>query len=178
MDRIAIIGVTGAGKSTLAAQLSACLSLPLIELDALHWDTGWQAAPPDVFRQRVDAATSAPRWVLAGNYGQVRDLVWPRADTLVWLDYTLPFVLQRLFRRTVRRLAHREVLWNGNRERFADNFLKRHSLFLWALETHPKMRRNVPEQLRQPAHRHLVVHRFTRPAETTAWRTQIACSGA
>lgn len=55
---------------------------------------------------------------MAGNYGRVRDLLWPRADTIVWLDYAFPLVLGRLTARTVRRAVTGEILWNGNRETF------------------------------------------------------------
>jgi hypothetical protein len=50
-------------------------------------------------------------WVLAGNYHHVRDIVGPRAEAIVWLDYSLPLVFWRLTVRTVRRAETREVLW-------------------------------------------------------------------
>jgi adenylate kinase family enzyme len=176
MNRVVVIGVTGAGKSTLAAALGKSLAAPVIELDALHWDAGWQAASTETFRERVGRATAPKCWVVDGNYGQVRDIVWSRADTLIWLDYPLALVLARLTRRTVRRMARREVLWNGNRERFADNFLSRHSLFLWALTSHRKMRERVPIELEKPEVQHLTLHRFKYPNETRAWLQAVPAS--
>ena len=38
MQRVSVIGVTGSGKTTLAAALAAKLQVPYIELDALHWE--------------------------------------------------------------------------------------------------------------------------------------------
>jgi adenylate kinase family enzyme len=76
-----VIGATGSGKSTLAERLAARLGGAYVELDALHWEPHWTEAAPDVFRERVERATAGARWVVAGNYGRVRDLVWPRADT-------------------------------------------------------------------------------------------------
>ena len=35
-QRISIVGTSGSGKITLARQVSQCLAIPHIELDALH----------------------------------------------------------------------------------------------------------------------------------------------
>ena len=52
---------------------------------------------------------------MAGNYRNLRDSTWGRADTVVWLDYPLPLIMGRLLRRTVRRIVTQEELWRGNR---------------------------------------------------------------
>src|SRR5215813_3241988 len=95
-QRIMIIGTTGSGKTTLASQLAKRLALSQVELDALYWNPQWTPASPEVFRERVSAALSGERWVVDGNYQLVRDLIWQRADTLIWLDYPLPLALWRL----------------------------------------------------------------------------------
>jgi len=70
MRRFVVVGSSsGAGKTTFARALAARLALPHIELDALHWQqTGWELPEREVFRERVDRATSAEAWVLDGNY--------------------------------------------------------------------------------------------------------------
>jgi hypothetical protein len=57
---------------------------PLVELDALHHGAGWVTRP--TFVDDVDAATRGSAWVVDGNYAAVRELLWSRADTVVWLD--------------------------------------------------------------------------------------------
>src|SRR4051812_41036327 len=84
MKRVAVVGVTGSGKTTLSRHLAARLDLPWMELDALHWGPRWTVADSDVFRAEVARSVSGCRWVADGNYSKVRDLVWGRADTLVW----------------------------------------------------------------------------------------------
>jgi adenylate kinase family enzyme len=86
---VVIIGTTSSGKSTLAEQLAERWDMDFIELDALHWEPNWQEAPLDVFRARVEEATQAEQWVVAGNYHLVRDQVWPKAEAVIWLDYSL-----------------------------------------------------------------------------------------
>jgi adenylate kinase family enzyme len=102
--RIVVVGTTSSGKSTLAEQLAVEQELDFIELDALHWEPNWVEAPVEVFRSRVKRATQAQAWVVAGNYRVVRDLVWPRAEAIIWLDYSLCVIFWRLWRRTWKRV--------------------------------------------------------------------------
>ncbi|HUS15625.1 MAG TPA: adenylate kinase [Chloroflexia bacterium] len=164
-----VVGSTGSGKTTLARQLAAWSGVPHVELDALHWDPGWTEAPLEVFRARVTAALAGPAWVVDGNYSAVRDLVWPRADTIIWLDYGLPHILGRLVRRTVHRVVSQEELWNGNRESLRGAFFSRDSLFIWALQTYGRRRREYPVLLSAAEHAHLRVLHFHTPRATRAW---------
>jgi adenylate kinase family enzyme len=41
MERIAVIGNAGGGKSTLARALASRRRLPYVEIDALLWRGGW-----------------------------------------------------------------------------------------------------------------------------------------
>ena len=107
--RVLVLGRTGSGKTTLARQLASALDVPHIELDALYFGPGFEKAPLAVLRARTSAAVAGDRWVTDGNKSAVRDLVWPRADTVVWLDYPLAVSLWRLGRRALWRTA--ELCW-------------------------------------------------------------------
>jgi len=165
-NRIAVIGATGSGKTTLAQRLGDILDLHVIELDALHWMPSWTEKPwPDI-RADLDPMTRQDRWITDGNYSQMCDLTWPRADTIIWLDYPFLSIFFRLFIRTLKRVFLEIELWNGNRERFRDNFLSRDSLFVWLVTSRPKHRKNYPLAFQEPQHAHLQVLRFTRPRQT------------
>ncbi len=172
--RIAVVGTTGSGKTTMARQLAARLGLRHVELDALNWGPNWQAAEIEVFRERVAAATAGDGWVLDGNYSGVRDIYWPRADTLVWLDYSLPVILWRLWWRTLRRVVTREKLWNGNREGLRNAFFSRDSILLWALHTYDRRRKQYAALLAQPESAHLTVIHFTSPRAADQWLEGLA----
>jgi adenylate kinase family enzyme len=173
---VVVVGATGSGKSTLALRLASRLGGTYVELDALFWEPHWTEAAPEVFHERVERATAGACWVVAGNYTRVRDLVWPRADTLVWLDYPFSLVLRRLTARTVRRAVTREVLWNGNQEYFWDHcrLWSEKSLFNWLFKTYWAYRREFPRLFDQPAHAHLRIVRLRRPRETEAWLAGLA----
>lgn len=143
-SRVVVLGLSGSGKTTMAAALARALDAPHIELDALFWEPNWTQASREVFRQRLAEATTGDAWVVDGNYSQGRDLVWPRATAFVWLDYPLPFVMARLFRRTVWRGVAGVELWSGNRERLWEQFFTPDSLFLWIIQQRPKHKREYP----------------------------------
>lgn len=143
-SRVVVLGVTGSGKSTLAAALGRALDAPHVELDALFWEPNWTQATDEAFRARLAEAIAGDAWVVDGNYTRGRDLVWPRATAIVWLDYPLPLVLARLFRRTVWRGVAGVELWSGNRERLWPQFFTRDSLFLWVLQKLPEHKREYP----------------------------------
>ncbi len=116
MKRICIIGTSGSGKTTLGKALAQRLRLPFVDSDSFYWQSGWQPASQAVLQEKIFAATSGQAWVFDGNYLSLRDFVWQRADTIVWLDFSLSVVLSRVCWRNTSRIIRREQLWNGNRE--------------------------------------------------------------
>ena len=163
-QRISVVGTIGAGKTTFARKTSKLLDAPHIELDALHWEPNWVEAPNDLFRERVKQSLQGDSWVADGNYHQARDIVWNRADTVVWLDYPFRTIMDRLARRTLRRIFTHEQLWNGNQEHIRGLFT-RDSVFLWAIRTYRRRRRQYPILLRKPENSHLTVVRLRSPRE-------------
>ncbi|HEU4754084.1 MAG TPA: hypothetical protein VFU47_13320, partial [Armatimonadota bacterium] len=115
---------------------------------------------------------SGDRWVVDGNYSVVRDLVWGRADTVVWLDYPFPVTFSRLLRRTTCRILSKEELWNGNRESLR-TALSRNSILVWALCTYWRRKQRFPLELARPEYAHLRLHRHRRPSETARWLEQV-----
>ena len=178
MDRLSIIGTTGSGKSTLARQAAQKLAVPCVELDAIHWQRpDWTPISQDEFRSQVAEVVRGERWVIEGGYSAVRPLIWGRADTVVWLDYSFPVTFSRLLRSTIRRVACRETLWGANRETLA-LCLSRDSILLWCLKTHGPNRRKFAEQLALPENQHLHVRRFQAPQQAEAWLTHLGRAGA
>jgi adenylate kinase family enzyme len=169
--RVSVVGSTGSGKTTFARSLASLLGVPHVELDALNWGPNWTMVQEALFRERVDAATSGDAWVVDGNYGGrgAREIVWRRADTVVWLDFALPVILARLWRRSVGRIRSGEQIWGGNRETFRNTFLSRESLFVWAMKTYRSRRRLYRQHLSRPEQAHLAVHRFARPGDAERW---------
>jgi adenylate kinase family enzyme len=170
MTRVSVVGTTGSGKSTLAETLATAWGIAYIELDALHWLPGWQAVETDEFRRRVTEATAGDGWVVAGNYSKVRDIVWSRADTVIWLDYPLPLIMWRLAKRSAQRARTKENLWGtGNVETWRAQFFSRDSLFIWALKTYRRNKRRYSAAMTDPQNAHLRFFRLRSVRETNRW---------
>jgi adenylate kinase family enzyme len=146
--KVAVIGGTGSGKSTVSRALAQRLGVPHIELDALFWKPGWVMGSAEEFRPIVEAALDPNGWVVDGNYRtRLGTLVLDQADLVVWLDMPLLTKLWRIYRRTLRRIRTREVLWGTNVDTWRAAFLSRDSLFWWLLKTHFPNKRKYRELL-------------------------------
>ena len=179
--RIAVVGTSGSGKTTMARALAAQLALPHIELDAVNWQAGWRdlsRTDPDEFIRRVALAVAADAWVVDGNYGLVRDLVWRRATHLVWLDYDRPVIMYRVICRSFARALLRTEMWAGNRERWLHMLRPSHPI-RWAWNTWRRRRREYEERIGRSDYDHLVVLRLRRPrdAEKLLGQLKLASSG-
>jgi adenylate kinase family enzyme len=165
--RIAIVGTSGTGKTTLALQAAEKLGIPHVELDALFWGPNWTQPTSLDFYDRVSEALAGDAWVVDGNYLRVRALIWTRATTVVWLNYGLPLVLWRITRRTIARSLQHQELWNGCYESLQKGFLSRDSVILWALKTYYPRQREFPEWFR--LFHHLEVVELRSPVEAEEW---------
>ncbi|MFF3485924.1 AAA family ATPase [Streptomyces sp. NPDC002701] len=168
MRRILVVGVTGAGKTTLAEAVGERLGLPCHEMDALHY-TGPNWATDAKLTETVSRVTAEPRWIVDSlGPPEVRDVLWGRADTVLWLDYGKRVFMPRVLRRSLARTLTREVLFGGNRETWA-GWLSREHPARWAWSQHAGRRREIELLTRDPRFAPLDTLRFTRPRDTAAW---------
>ena len=121
LSRVVVVGTSCAGKTTFARRLAGIVGAAHVELDALHWGPQWTPRPD--FQRDVSAAVQQQHWVIDGNYSVVRDLVWRRCTTIVWLDYAFTRVFFRALRRTAGRVITGERLYAGDRETVRDALL-------------------------------------------------------
>lgn len=172
MQRILVVGVTGAGKSTLARAMAERLALPYHEMDALYF-TGPDWAVDAQLVRTVSRVTAEPRWIVDSlGYPEVRDLLWDRADTVLWLDYGRRVVMPRVLRRSLRRSVTREVLFGGNRETWKGWLSPEHPA-RWAWSQHAGRRREIERRTRDPRFAPLRTLRFARPRDTAAWLASV-----
>ncbi|SNY50300.1 adenylate kinase [Paractinoplanes atraurantiacus] len=128
MKRILVYGVTGAGKSTLAARIGERLDIPYHSIDDLMWEPGWVEVPDEIQRDRIREVCAADTWVIDAAYQKWAEIVLPRVDLIVGLDMPRHVSYGRLVRRSLTRLVRRTEICNGNRESFRNLFLDRDSL--------------------------------------------------
>lgn len=173
LQRICVIGTSGAGKTTLARQISRSLMIPHVELDSLYWEANWVEAPLDIFRRRVEESLVGNSWIVDGNYSKVRDIVWGNADTLIWLDYSFPVVMSRLIWRTFYRVVMQQEVCNGNHETWK-KALSKDSVILWAFQTYERRRKEYPILFKKPEYSHLNIVRLSSPQAAQDWLSNLA----
>ncbi len=125
MRRVMIIGQPGSGKSTMARIMGGITHLPVVHIDHIHWKEGWvERSGPE--KDALCAKTHAREmWIFEGG----RSNTWPerldRADTLIWLDFSLARRLPRVLWRTLRYWGrNRPDLPEGCPEGFRMEFLR------------------------------------------------------
>lgn len=170
-DRILVLGRTGSGKTTLARELAAVLGVPHVELDSLYFGSDFTTVPLEVLRERTSEAIAGERWVTDGNKRAVRDLVWPRADTIIWLDYSLRVSLWRLGKRASWRTSElaSEATRTGRRRALPGQLIGAAKGVLTALRSHAGQRREYARLFAEPANCHLAVVRLRSPHATREW---------
>ena len=141
-QRILVYGVTGSGKSTAATQIANRTGLPLTLADELTWQPGWVPVPEDDQRDIFAQVVGDDRWVLGTAYGSWLDLVLPRTQLIVALDYPRWFSLQRLVQRTVARAIDKEPICNGNTQSWR-GLWARDSIVRWHFESYARKRQRM-----------------------------------
>ena len=174
-ERIVVVGRTGSGKTTFARELAAALRVPHVELDSLYFGPDFSRAPLPVLRERTSAAIAGDRWVTDGNKRAVRDLVWPRADTIIWLDYPVYVSLWRLAKRARSRTSalSAQAAESGRRTGLPRQMLAAAKGVLTALKSHRGQRQEYPRLFAQPANQHLAVARLRSPRATRQWIARV-----
>ncbi|HXX65709.1 MAG TPA: AAA family ATPase [Polyangiaceae bacterium] len=168
MQRVVVVGASGSGKSTFARALAERLSAGrVVELDTLYHGAGW--IPRSTFVSDVDEATQGSTWVADGNYAEVRDLLWRRADTVVWLDLPRWLLELRVIRRSLMRWAMGTELWNTNREPSPLGWLDPEHPVRWSWSKHAEYRSRYAARFASPAWTHLWRVRLRTDAEVRAF---------
>lgn len=174
VERVLFAGLGGSGKSTLAREVAERLNLPLTVLDDLYYGPGLSLR--EDFVDAIDAVTGGSRWVIDSQGAPLsspappihRELMWDRADTVIWLDYPKRVVLARGFNRHLQRVLTRQRLWHGYVETFRDWFDPGHPLRR-AWSGHAVRRLQLTERTTDPRWQPLTVVRLRHPRDAAAF---------
>jgi adenylate kinase family enzyme len=167
-DRILVYGVTGTGKSTLAAQLAGRTGLPWHSVDDLTWEPGWTPVPEGKQRQRIAEICAGERWILDTAYGTWLDVPLARAQLIVGLDFPRWVSLGRLLWRTLWRMIDHNEICNGNTESLRQAF-SRDSIVVWHFRSFARKRGRIRAWVVSPPGAAEQVVRLTSPRASRRW---------
>jgi adenylate kinase family enzyme len=91
MQRIAVIGNAGGGKSTLCTQLGQALDIPVHMIDKMQWKPGWVSEAPAIITQKHALLLEQERWIIDGwGPWETIEARFQAADTIIFIDLPLP----------------------------------------------------------------------------------------
>lgn len=135
MERIAIIGCGGSGKSTVAKNLGSLLDLPVTHLDAIYYDANWRPLPQDQFAAEQEKLVAAERWLIEGNYASTLQVRMTAADTVIFLDVPASVCLWGILQRRWRYRGGQHHQ-DGVFDRITWSFIK----YIWGYRKSMKLR--------------------------------------
>ena len=90
MNKIAVLGNSGGGKTTLSLAMASLLGIPCYSVDKAQWRPHWAPVPLDELARTHGEWLAQSRWIIDG-WGDV-SLLRPRleaADTIILIEHAL-----------------------------------------------------------------------------------------
>jgi adenylate kinase family enzyme len=108
-NRVAVIGISGSGKSTFASALAAQSGLPLLHGDQLEWQADWKLRPEPDLHALHTRWIEQPRWIIEGWMEPARAQRLNAADIVIDLDLPAALCATRVLMRMLRRERRSEM---------------------------------------------------------------------
>jgi adenylate kinase family enzyme len=102
VDRIAVIGCGGSGKSLLGRELDGMLGITPVHLDGLYYDQAWRPLDNQKFAALQRDLVAEPRWIIDGNYASSLPIRLRAVGTVVFLDFPAWVCLLGIIQRRLR----------------------------------------------------------------------------
>jgi adenylate kinase family enzyme len=167
--RIAIIGTSATGKSSLAQAIAQKFKLKYIEQDRHYWLPGWQVTPKEQFFTSVVKEISEDSWVICGNYSSTQEEVWKRATHVIWLNFPLRTALSRGICRTFRRVLNNLECCNGNYESLRRVLRPKDSIIWYIFKSHRRLESHYTSSKLNGKFDHLIFLEFKSPTQAEKW---------
>lgn len=114
MNKIAVIGNAGGGKSILSSYLSERIGVAYYAVDKIQWLPGWRRVPEAEFVEAHDKILAKTQWVIDG-FGPWKEVEkrFDHADTIVFVDHPLWLHYWWATKRQVASLFWGQTRWAG-----------------------------------------------------------------
>lgn len=122
--RIAIVGISGSGKSVVSRTIAEKTNLPLYHMDQLFWQGSWVAVPEAEYVQEHNKLIELEQWIIEGYVDEPMAERLSRAELVLYLDYPGWLCAWRVVKRwLMHRKNARPELPKEARERLRGEFL-------------------------------------------------------
>ena len=124
INKIAVIGGSGTGKSTLAKNLGKILSLPVYHIDAMHHLENWVPRDKEERDKMILEKANKPKWVIDGTYKATLEERVKKADMIIFLDYSTIARLKGILGRYFKEKGKERPEIPGCKEKMDFDFIK------------------------------------------------------
>lgn len=98
--KIAIIGYSGSGKSSLARTLAAHDHIPILHLDQVNFTDNWTQRPIEESKAIVSKMLDRSDWIIEGNYNELLyEQRMEKADQIIFMNFPRRICLPRVIKR-------------------------------------------------------------------------------
>jgi adenylate kinase family enzyme len=87
IERIAIVGISGTGKSAIGVRLAEKTGLKLHHMDAIIWSPGWVETPEESIRVTLAGIAASDHWIVEGWVDSYSKDILHRSGIVLYLDY-------------------------------------------------------------------------------------------
>jgi adenylate kinase family enzyme len=87
VNKIAVIGISGSGKSTFSRKLAEQTGLPLFHMDQLFWKGNWEEVPESEYLIAHHQLVQRDQWIIEGYIDSKMSERLKSADLVIFLDY-------------------------------------------------------------------------------------------
>jgi adenylate kinase family enzyme len=123
--KILIVGVSASGKSTFARNLSDITKLPVIFMDSIMWNPGWEYIGDEETVEKLVEVSENPKWIIEGYITKgARTFLFEKADQIIYLDYSPLVCSLRYIKRWWKHRINPRPELEGSPEKFSLKFLR------------------------------------------------------
>ncbi len=108
INRIAIVGAPGTGKTTLAKNLGKIYELPILHLDNIHYKDNWVLRDTEERNKIIIEESQKEKWILDGTFIDTLEERVSKADVVIFLDYPRTTQLKGIFGRRIKHLGKKK----------------------------------------------------------------------
>jgi len=102
VNKIAVIGCCGGGKSVLTKKLSKIWGVPAYHLDDHFWHEDWVETEHDQWHKVHRELIEKDSWIIDGTYSSCLELRMKSADLIIFVDLPLWLCFCRVIKRQLK----------------------------------------------------------------------------
>lgn len=109
INRIAIVGAPGTGKTTLAKNLGKIYKLPILHLDHIHYKENWILRDTEERNKIIIEESQKEKWILDGTFIDTLQERVDKADLVIFLDFPRTTQLKGIFERRIKHMGKKKI---------------------------------------------------------------------